>query len=121
MTTEGEERLKNILSRMELAHAAGDINSYTAIDTELHECFILLADDNLLNTVYRSVQAMVRQFLIHGMSAQHRFEQSILEHREIVRDILSGDFASAKAANAEHLLRARKELLNFAAPENEVG
>ena len=113
LTKDGKKRLVDILQELQAAYDRRDLAEYIRCDTALHECFILLANDNMLRMVYRGIQTMIQQFRVHSLSAQGRFEESMKEHTDTVDCILADDFRRAKQTNNRHLELAKEELVRY--------
>lgn len=113
LTKDGKKRLVDILQELQAAYDRRDLAEYIRWDTALHECFILLANDNMLRMVYRGIQTMIQQFRVHSLSAQGRFEESMKEHTDTVDCILADVFRRAKQTNNRHLELAKEELVRY--------
>ena len=107
---DGRQQLRSALARMTEAYKAHDLEEYIRWDTALHELYIKLADNGLLNMVYERVQAMVQRFRVDSLSAEQRFDESMDEHRQAIEYILAGETEKAKEVNRYHLEMAKEEI-----------
>ena len=107
---EGRQAFRDALANMTEAYKSHDLAEYIRWDTALHELYIKLADNDLLNMVYERVQAMVQRFRVDSLSAENRFEESMDEHRQAMEYILAGETEKAKEINRYHLEMAKEEI-----------
>ena len=107
------QQLNNFLAALKEAHAKNDLRHYTTIDTQLHEAIIRLSSNSLLITMYQKVYSMIQQFRIYSLMTQKRFDESVIEHTQIINFILDGKTSEAQAINRLHLQMARDRILDY--------
>ncbi|WP_343084949.1 GntR family transcriptional regulator [Blautia producta] len=109
----GKEKLLHLLSCLEKEYTNNHIKEYISIDTDLHESFVTLSGNTLLEMVYERIHILAQQFRIYSLSAQDRYQQSMLEHQIIVNSIIEGNTARAQETNRHHLQLAKEQILIY--------
>lgn len=110
--------LQSCIQNLEVAHKNGDLRLYITLDTELHEMLIKLCGNSVLDEMYEKVYSMIQQFRIYSLFSKVRFNESLDEHRNIVKFILEGDAHKAQGINKLHLQLARDKILEYLKEHN---
>lgn len=97
------QKLFDILEMLEKTYAAGDLEEYTRCDEKLHNQLVELSDNSLLISTYERVRSMNQQFRVLSLISKKRFDESLDEHRQIIRSLAIGDVKTAQITNARHL------------------
>lgn len=106
--TDGQRTcLMDILSTLEKAHDSGDLDCYVAADDDLHNQIIRLGGNSLVEDLYYRVRSMNQQFRLRSLSSHNRFHDSIIEHRDLITALLTGDLEKAVWEDSHHLELAR--------------
>lgn len=113
LTPEYKEELLRYVDELTRMHNEGRLKRYIELDTQLHNLFITLSGNRLLEESYRKVHTMIQQFRIYSLIGQQRFDESVEEHREIVHCILTGALEEANRANQHHLELAKEKILEY--------
>jgi len=108
-----KKMLHACIKNLEVAHKNGDLRLYITLDTELHEMLIKLCGNSVLEEMYEKVYSMIQQFRIYSLISKVRFNESLDEHRRIVKFVLEGDAHQAQAINKLHLQLARDKILDY--------
>lgn len=108
MTSARIQQLFDILSALERTHGAGDLEAYTRADEELHNRIVELGDNSLVKSTYDRVRSMNQQFRVLSLTSHRRFDESLMEHQQIIHALALRDVATADSTNRIHLELARK-------------
>ncbi len=115
LTEASRKQLQTHVKSLEKAYKSNDLRLYIDLDAELHEMLIKLCKNSVLEDMYEKVYSMIQQFRIYSLISKVRFDESLDEHRGIVRFILDGEADQAQALNKLHLQMARDKILDYLA------
>jgi DNA-binding GntR family transcriptional regulator len=105
-------KLQEIINSMRKAADANDVESWIAIDTDIHHTIYLMAHNQRALQIIENLNDQWNR-LRTGFSARTgRINRSIIEHEALVRAILDGDGESAEKCTQEHLRNVQDELVN---------
>ncbi|GAC1390061.1 MAG: GntR family transcriptional regulator [Variovorax sp.] len=90
------------------------INEYYAVNFEIHEAIIALADNRWLAQVIGDLRKIVKLARLHQLHAPGRLEQSLAEHLAVFAALKARDPQGAEAAMRTHLNRQRTALHELA-------
>lgn len=96
-------QLLEILQSLETYHEAGDLDRYVADDDSLHKLIVRLGGNSLVEDLYYRVRSMNQQFRIRSLSSHNRFHESMVEHRDLITALVTGEVERAVEINARHL------------------
>lgn len=113
MTVDDIQKLNAHLDNLYHFHGTGDLESYIKEDTELHQLIIELSGNDLVISVYDRVYSMIQQFRIYSLMSTERFDDSLTEHSDIIRNLLSGNAKEADRINRLHLQLAREQIIHY--------
>ena len=119
-----KERLLEMLRQIEQAHTQGDRKAYITADIQFHHYLIELCGNTFLVKAYGDVYSMIKQFCIYSLIDLQRFDDSMVEHREIVHGIVTGQMEEAERCNRVHLELTKQklaEVLGARKPSPAVG
>ncbi len=121
MSTANQETLRAALEDLEATGTSGDAHSWTQADMALHRTIWRLADNaqllKVLDSVFGAIFVLAERNKMYG-TGNH--ENAILQHRELVDLILSGDGERAGQSMEAHLRRSLAATLKtFRVPGNE--
>lgn len=108
MTSARIQQLFDILTALERTHAAGDLEAYTHTDENLHNRIVELGDNSLVQSTYDRVRSMNQQFRVLSLTSHRRFDESLIEHRQIIHALALRDVETADRTNRSHLELARQ-------------
>ncbi|MCD8153848.1 MAG: GntR family transcriptional regulator [Clostridiales bacterium] len=111
LTEEASEKLTECLDMLNRDYERNDLSAYIEVDTDLHDLIIKLSGNDFLQIIYERVHILIRQFRIYSLREKPRFDESIIEHNDIVHSILEHQPEKAKEANYTHLRLARNEII----------
>ena len=99
-----------------LQEHAGDkhITDYYAVNFQIHEAIILLANNRWLAQVIADLRKILKLARLQQLYAPGRLEQSLSEHLAVFAAIKARDGEAADAAMRTHLLRQREALRELA-------
>lgn len=99
--------IRDVLARMEAAHAARAPDREARLDLEFHMTIVEAAHNAILLHVTRSIYDLVAQGVLYNRGAFYDREPArralLDQHRAIAGAVLSGDGAGAAAAAAAHI------------------
>jgi DNA-binding GntR family transcriptional regulator len=86
------------------------ITDYYAVNFQIHEAIILLANNRWLAQVIADLRKILKLARLQQLHAPGRLEQSLSEHLAVFAAIKARDGETADAAMRTHLLRQREAL-----------
>ncbi len=113
ITVDDIRKLNAHLDNLSHFHGIGDLESYIKEDTELHQLIIELSGNDLVISVYDRVYSMIQQFRIYSLMSTERFDDSLTEHSDIIRNLLAGNAKEADRLNRQHLQLAREQIIHY--------
>lgn len=90
------------------------INDYYAVNFEIHEAIITLADNRWLAQVIGDLRKIVKLARLQQLHAPGRLDQSLAEHLAVFAALKARDPQGAEAAMRTHLTRQRTALNELA-------
>lgn len=112
LSDENCTELKNCMKEVESSFSRQDLSSYIEADTQLHDLIIKLSGNDFLSIAYERIHIMIQQFRSFSLvDNQQRFDESIVEHRGIVENILNHCPDKAKEINSHHLALAKEQII----------
>lgn len=114
------KRLQALHERLEQAAAAGDVKRYSEANVLVHEALLDLGGNRWQKRIVQNLRRMLK--LSHRLTIGFpgRLQQSIGEHREIMRAIAARDAVAAERAVNEHMMQQRKSRLQQAQQAAEL-
>lgn len=113
-------QLKDCMKIVEEAYEKGELSSYISTDAMLHDLIIKLSGNDFLAIAYERVHIMIQQFRSFSlMDNPQRFQESIEEHRDIVKYILDNQPEKAKEINSYHLRLAKEQIILYLAQKSK--
>lgn len=113
LTIELKGALEDCMKQLIRTHDENDLKKYIKYDTCLHGAIIQLSGNGLIESVYNKVHSLIQPFRIYSLVSRQRFDESILEHKEIVQCILIGDTEKAVEVNRIHLSLAKDKIIEY--------
>jgi len=104
------QELFEVLDELEKTYAQGDVESYTGFDELLHKHIVDYSDNSIVSSTYDRVRSMNQQFRVLSLQSRKRFDESLVEHRQIIHALALGNFEEAQRINQEHLFLARESI-----------
>lgn len=96
-------QLLTILRSLEDHYGRQDLDGYVSDDDDLHKLIIRLGGNSLVDDLYYRVRSMNQQFRIRSLSSHNRFHDSMLEHRDLITALVTGEVEKAVETNTRHL------------------
>jgi DNA-binding GntR family transcriptional regulator len=105
--TKASEAQLNLLDhlhhRLETAAADRDIEQFFEINVKFHELIQEIAGNRWMNGVIADLRKVLKLHRRDSLTSTGRLQNSLLEHREILRALLKRDEAAAESAMQKHL------------------
>jgi DNA-binding GntR family transcriptional regulator len=124
------KKIQDLDEKTEDARRKNDLNGYSDLTDEFHNCFIYGNDNEKLQSTYKSFAKQIARFRKIVLSSEHCVAQSLHEHHQITSAVLNKDVDLAERVMKSHvessgnrllkLLTEDKNLLRPAASSQEV-
>ena len=105
--TKASEAQLNLLDhlhhRLETAAADRDIEQFFEINVKFHELIQEIAGNRWMNGVVADLRKVLKLHRRDSLTSTGRLQNSLLEHREILRALLKRDVAASESAMQKHL------------------
>lgn len=111
ITTSNIRELMEILHVLTKQYENNDLASYIKTDTQLHQYIITLGGNSIVSDIYKRIYSQSQQFRIYSLTTKRRFDDSVIEHKQVVENICSGNWKEADRVNKIHLTLAREEII----------
>jgi DNA-binding GntR family transcriptional regulator len=95
--------LDHLHHRLETAAADRDIEQFFEINVKFHELIQEIAGNRWMNGVIADLRKVLKLHRRDSLTSTGRLQNSLLEHREILRALLKRDEAAAESAMQKHL------------------
>ncbi|MDQ4060907.1 MAG: GntR family transcriptional regulator [Pseudomonadota bacterium] len=105
MTARDYEKLANLHERMERHHDAGELREYFELNQQIHSFIIACARNGPLKSTHDALMARVERARFFALSSQERWDESVEEHRAIMRALAARDSDRAGRLLAHHVQR----------------
>ncbi|MGE4353436.1 MAG: FadR/GntR family transcriptional regulator [Oscillospiraceae bacterium] len=105
------ERLKQNQRDLTAAAEATDGVSFSALDAAFHELIAALSGNGILQSAFQTIQEVLHSYIRISCHTKPVMDGSCREHKVILRMIAAGDEEGARVAMEEHILRAKRVLL----------
>lgn len=106
--------LDSLHTRLQEHAAAKRITDYYAVNFQIHEAIITLANNRWLAQTIADLRKILKLARLQQLHAPGRLEQSLSEHLAVFAAIKARDGEAADAAMRTHLLRQREALRDLA-------
>ena len=110
LTQAEKEALLELLGQIEKGYNAGDRKEYIGADIQFHHHLIQLCGNEFLVKAYSDVYSMIKQFCIYSLIDLQRFDESMVEHREIAHALVTGQLEEAERLDRRHLELTKEKL-----------
>lgn len=97
--------LDNLHHRLEKAAADRDIEQFFEINSKFHELIQEIAGNRWMNGVIDDLRKVLKLHRRESLTSTGRIQNSLMEHREILKAILKRDELAAEAAMRKHWAR----------------
>jgi DNA-binding GntR family transcriptional regulator len=105
MTTRDHEKLASLQERMERHHDAGERREYFELNQQIHDFIVASARNGALKSTHDGLMARVERARFFALSSRERWDQSVEEHRQIMRALAAHDSDNAGRLLAHHVMR----------------
>jgi len=114
------KQFKSLHDDLEAAAEKSDINGFFEANQAFHQAVQSVADNHWLQHVIEDLRKVIKLSRHHSLFSDGRLEQSLAEHRDILKAMLERDAAGAEAAMRVHIHSGRKALARIAAARTEA-
>jgi DNA-binding GntR family transcriptional regulator len=108
-----KKSLQNCLDNLIKSHDENNLKEYIEYDVQLHKLIISLSGNSHIESTYYKIHSMIQPFRIYSLISYQRFNESILEHQQIVQHILNGTIEKAEEVNHTHLILAKDKIIEY--------
>ena len=105
MTARDLEKLGSMQERMERHHDAGELRDYFELNQQIHDFIVACARNGALKSTHDGLMARVERARFFALSSRERWDESVEEHRRIMRALAARDGDKAGRLLADHVLR----------------
>jgi DNA-binding GntR family transcriptional regulator len=102
--------LDHLHHRLETAAADRDIEQFFEINVKIHELIQQIAGNRWMNGVIDDLRKVLKLHRKDSLTSTGRLQNSLIEHREILRAILKRDELAAEAAMRKHFAHGLEAL-----------
>ena len=102
--------LDHLHHRLEKAAADRDLEQFFEINVKFHELIQEIAGNKWMNGVIADLRKVLKLHRKDSLTSTGRLQNSLVEHREILRSILKRDENAAELAMRKHLARGLEAL-----------
>jgi DNA-binding GntR family transcriptional regulator len=102
--------LDHLHHRLETAAADRDIEQFFEINTKFHELIQEIAGNRWMNGVIDDLRKVLKLHRKDSLTSTGRLQNSLIEHREILKAILKRDEMAAEAAMRKHFAHGLEAL-----------
>ena len=112
-------KMQEVLDLQEFYTAKDDIEQVTVLDTEFHRLLLDASRSKSLRYALGSMLDYVEQARFRSLRVPGRIHDSMREHRSILEAVAAGQAELAGERMAEHMRRARQNVLSFTSEGKE--
>lgn len=120
MTATGWRKIERLHRKLEAHYAEGDRENYISVNNVFHALVQELAGNRVLDEVVANLREKVALYRHQQIYEDRRFDESIGEHREIMKALRHRDPDAAESHMKRHLVRQCKALINLYQPGDRV-
>lgn len=99
------QRLERLQARMEAAEAAGDRDGYITLNQQIHAAIVAASGNPALAETHGRLIGRLQRARNLALAQQGRVEESILEHRDILKALRASDARAARELMGRHVAR----------------
>ena len=120
MTLRDHEKLATLHDRMERHHDAGELQAYFELNQQIHAFVLSCARNAALQSTHSALLARVERARLFALTSRERWDESVEEHRDIMRALAERDSDRAGRLVAQHIQRTG-QVVNDALHPRAVG
>jgi DNA-binding GntR family transcriptional regulator len=105
MSARDIQKLKSLQERMERHHDRGELREYFELNQQIHSFIVACARNAPLKATHEALLARVERARFFALSSQGRWEESVREHRDVLRALEERDADRAGRLLAHHVHR----------------
>jgi len=96
-------RLRELHREMVEHTRRGEINAFFNTNARFHELFVVAADNQKLQEMYRLLMGQMARYLARSLALRGSLEKSVAEHAAILEAVEAGDVERAARLLADHI------------------
>lgn len=112
MSARDHEKLANLQERMERHYYAGGLREYFELNQQIHTFILGCARNGALKSTHDTLMARVERARFFALSSRERWDESVDEHRRIMKALAARDGDNAGRLLALHILRTGQVVNN---------
>jgi DNA-binding GntR family transcriptional regulator len=105
MTQRDLQRLRTLQERMERLYEAGEREGYFQLNQQIHAFIVSGAKNNALRSTHEALLARAERARFFALSSRERWDESVEEHRQILRALEERDSERAGKILSHHVQR----------------
>jgi DNA-binding GntR family transcriptional regulator len=105
ITNQELRRLTLLQQRMEAHHDNGKLEDYFKINQEIHGFIVACAKNGVLRSTHDTLLARAERARYFALSSRTRWDDSVREHRQVLKALKARDAEAASRALTQHVLR----------------
>ncbi|GAA3534775.1 GntR family transcriptional regulator [Zobellella aerophila] len=114
-------RLRQLQEKLERHYQARDRHEYFEVNQHIHRLIIELAGNETLTQLHHQLMNRVSRGRYLAIGVQHRWEESVDEHRALLGALLARDGEQAGRVLAEHVMHTGETLAKELEDKKRVG
>ncbi|QZY56198.1 GntR family transcriptional regulator [Crassaminicella profunda] len=111
LTEEKIKILDELLEELEESYHSKDLTEYCRIDVKIHDVIIYMSENMVVYNAIKNIFSLIQPFRVISLHSKKRFENSFIEHKEIIKAIKEKDFERAWSVNSTHLNLAKEQII----------
>lgn len=97
------KKLAQMQSRMEKYFSSGDRHNYFQLNQDIHRLIVAMAGNETLRTLHEQLLMRASRGRYMAIGSEHRWEESVQEHQDLLDALRAHDSAKAGAILLEHV------------------
>jgi DNA-binding GntR family transcriptional regulator len=111
ITNQELKRLTQLQERMEAHHDGGRLEEYFRINQEIHGFIVACAKNGVLQSTHATLLARAERARYFALSSRTRWDDSVREHRQILKALKARDAEAASRFMTQHVLRTGRAVI----------
>jgi DNA-binding GntR family transcriptional regulator len=114
------KKIQDLDEKTEEARRKNDMDRYSDLTDEFHNCFIYGNDNEKLQSTYKSFAKQIARFRKIVLSSEHCVVQSLHEHHQITSAVLNKDVDLAERLIKSHVESSGNRLLELLTKDKQL-
>lgn len=112
MIARDHKRLASLQGRMEGHYNSGELREYFELNQQIHSFIVARARNGALQSTHDGLMARVERARFFALASRERWDESVEEHRQIMRALAASDSDKAGRLLAHHVMRTGQVVSN---------